>query len=297
MAPTHTEGTQVIHGQCWLAQPLSEGINYTGRVTLLMHDIVSRVPALSFIDLKRVLVFARPGKSSADGPYASCHSLGLPSSDPGYFFWRDRATGEITRRTEWFVTKSPKVYFDGRLMNYMVSFALPRFMDQTLTRSRKRSLYPADTPDWVAKLDTVVHELYHIDPEQNCLRRFTRADGTSSDALHNATYFEDVAALVQQYLATRPDEELLDFLKYDFQTLRARHGGVAGVTFRSFPSYPRRYRETITGQPMPAEIEAAPVEKIIDMSGRMFADDDLQLRSFDGTSSRFIEQYVAEIAA
>jgi hypothetical protein len=287
----------VIHGQGWLAQPLSEGINYTGRLTLLMTDIVSRVPELSFIDLKRVLVFARPGRSSADGAYASCHSLGLPSSEPGYFFWRDRVSGAITRRTEWFVTKSPKVYFDGYLMNYMISFALPRFMDQTLTRSRKRSLYPTGTPDWVAKLDTVIHELYHVDPEQNCLRRFTRSDGTASDALHNPTYFEDVATLVQQYLATRPDDDLLDFLKYDFQTLRARYGGVAGVTFRSFPSYPRRYREAIAGQPMPTEIQAAPIEKIVDTSGRVFSDDDLQMRSFDGTSSRFIEQYTAEIAA
>ena len=287
----------MVHGQCWLAQPLSEAINYTGRLTLLMHDIVSRVPTLSFIDLNRVLVFARPGRSSADGAYASCHSLGLPPSEPGYFFWRDRASGQVTRRTEWFVTKSPKVYFNGHLMNYMISFALPRFMDQTLARSRKRSLYPAGTPDWVAKLDTVVHELYHVDPEQNCLRRFTRADGTTSDALHSATYFEDVAALVQQYLATRPDEGLLDFLKYDFETLRARYGGVAGVTFRSFPSYPRRYRESIAAQPMPADIGAAPVEKILDTSGRMFSDDDLQMRSFDGTSSRFIEQYAAEIAA
>jgi hypothetical protein len=281
----------VVYGQCWLAQARQEGINYTGQLTQLMHDIVARVPALSFIDLKRVLVFARPGRSSADGAYASCHSLGLPSSEPGYFFWRDRATGEITRRSEWFVTKSPKVYFDGRLMNYMISFALPRFTDQTLTRSRKRALYPAGTPDWVAKLDTVIHELYHIDPEQNCLRRFTRADGSVSDALHNATYFEEVAAL------TRPDHDVLDFLKDDFQTLRARYGGVAGVTFRSFPSYPRRYRETISGQPLPLEIEKAPVERIVDTSARLFVDDDLQMRTFDGTSARFIEQYAAEIAA
>jgi hypothetical protein len=262
-----------------------------------MQDVVARVPALSFIDLSRVLVFARPGRSSADGAYASCHSLGLPTSEPGYFFWRDRRTGEVTRRTEWFVTKSPKVYFDGRLMNYMISFALPRFVDQTLTRSRKRSLYPEGTPDWVAKLDTVIHELYHIDPEQNCLRRFVRPDGSVSDALHSATYFEDVAGLVQQYLATKPNPQILEFLKYDFDTLRTRHGGVAGVTFRSFPSYPRRYREVVAGPPLPTDIESAPIEKIVDASGRVFTDDDLQLREFTGTASRSLEPYMPEIAA
>ena len=273
------------------------GINYTGHLTLLMQDIVRTVPTLSFIDLSRVLVFARPGRSSADGAYASCHSLGLPTSDPGYFFWRDRKTGQVTRRTEWFVTKSPKVVVAGRTMNYMISFALPRFTDQTLVRSRKRSLYPEGTPDWVAKLDTVVHELYHVDPEQNCLRRFMRADGTESDALHNATYFEDVAVLVQQYLASNPDQQLLEFLKYDFDGLRSRYGAIAGTTFRTFPSYPRRYREAVEGQPLPADIENAPLERIVDCSGRVFRDADLQLREFTGTTARAVEPFTADVAA
>jgi hypothetical protein len=286
----------VFHEQSWLAQPWNGGINYTGALSLLMHDIVERVPTLNFIDLSKVLVFARPGRSSADGAYASCHSLGLPTSDPGYFFWRDRTTGEVTRRTEWFVTKSPQVFVEGELMNYMISFALPRFTDQTLTRSRKRSLYPQGTPDWVAKLDTVVHELYHVDPEQNCLRRFKRMDGTESDALHNPTYFEDVAGLVQGYLATNPDQRLLEFLKYDFEGLRTRYGGIAGTAFRAFPSYPRRYREAVEGHPLPAEIQNAPVEPIVDGSCRVFRDQDLQMREFTGTASRQLEQYAAVAA-
>ena len=36
-------------------------INYTERLTLLMQDIVARVPTLSFIDIADVLVFARFG--------------------------------------------------------------------------------------------------------------------------------------------------------------------------------------------------------------------------------------------
>ncbi|HUE86969.1 MAG TPA: hypothetical protein VMO26_12915 [Vicinamibacterales bacterium] len=284
-------------GQTWLEQPLDGGINYTGQLTLLMQDIIARVPALGFIDLSRVLVFARHGRSSADGAYASCHSLGLATSDPGYFFWRDRDTGALTRRTEWFVTKSPKVHVGNRVMNYMISFALPRFPDQTLTRSRKRSLYPEGTPDWVAKLDTVIHELYHVDPEQTCLRRFLRPDGTASDALHSQTYFEDVAVLVQDYLASTPDQDLLEFLKYDFEGLRARYGAIAGTTFRSFPSYPRRYREAAEGQPLPADIQNAPVERVIDGSARVFREDDLQLREFTGTMSRLVEHYAADVAA
>lgn len=287
----------MVQGQQWQEQPVQGGINYTGELLRLMHDIVARVPALSFIDLKRVLVFARPGRSSADGAYASCHSLGLPTSEPGYFFWRDRRTGAVTRRTEWFVTKSPKVTVDGTAMNYMISFSLPRFTDQTLARSRKRALYPAGTPDWVAKLDTVVHELYHIDPAQDCLRRFRRADGSYSDALHNPTYFEDVAALVQQYLAASPDQARLEFLTHDFDGLRARYGAVTGTTFRSFPSYPRRYREAADGQPLPDDLERAPVERIVDLSQRTFSEHDLQLREFTGATSRAFQPRPSELAA
>src|SRR3981081_4108638 len=112
-------------------------INYTERLTLLMQDVVSRVPALSFIDMADVLVFARSGRSnaegafatchclslpprepgsyfwrcrstwggpSAEGAFAPCHCLSLPPSEPGYYFWRDRSTRALTRRSEWFVT-------------------------------------------------------------------------------------------------------------------------------------------------------------------------------------------------
>lgn len=282
----------------WLEQSWSRGLNYTGEITRLMQDIVTRVPELSFIDLNRVLVFARPGRSSADGAYASCHSLGLPTSDPGYFYWRDKNSGAVTRRTEWFVTKSPEVFVGDQKMNYLISFALPRFTDQTLARSRKRELYPEGTPNWVAKLDTVVHELYHVDPDQDCLRRFRRADGEYSDALHSQTFFQDVAVMVQQYLSTNPDQRLLEFLKYDFDGLRARYGAVAGTAFRYFPSYPRRYREVAEGQALPAELAAAPVEKFVDaVPAKIWTEDDLQLREFTGTTSRLIEPYTAVRAA
>jgi hypothetical protein len=282
----------------WLEQSWRGGVNYTGELTALMRDIVLRVPALGFIDLNRVLVFARPGRSSADGPYASCHSLGLPTSEPGYFFWCDRSTGEVTRRTEWFVTKSPEVYVSDQRMNYMISFALPRFTDQVLSRSRKRALYPTGTPDWVAKLDTVVHELYHIDPEQNCLRRFRRADGLVSEALHSPTYFEDVAGLVQQYLQSSPDPALTEFLRYDFEGLRARYGGVVAATFRAFPSYPRRYRESVEGLPLPTELQNARVEKVVDpVAAKVFTADDLQLRQFSGTGSRVVASLTVAAAA
>ena len=84
-------------------------INYTERLTLLMQDVVERTPRLAFIDLSEVVVFGRFGRSDAEGAFATCHCLTLPPSEPGYYFWRDRSTQVLTRRSEWFVTKSPVV--------------------------------------------------------------------------------------------------------------------------------------------------------------------------------------------
>jgi hypothetical protein len=103
---------------------------------------------------------------------------------------------------------------------------------------------------------------------------------------------------VQEYLASRPDARLLEFLKYDFEGLRQRFGGVAGTTFRYFPSYPRRYREVTTPQAMPADIAAAPVEEFIDaVPAKIWSECDLQLREFLGNGSRLLETYTSEQAA
>jgi len=223
-------------------------INYTERLTDLMRDVVARVPSLACIDLARVLVFARLGRSDAEGAYASCHCLTLPESEPGYFFWRDRDTGELTRRSEWFVTKSPRVEIAGRSIHYLISFALPRFSDQRLDRSRKKEFYDTE-PGWIAKLDTVIHELYHIDPEGHGLRQAVLPDGNISSRLHGPTFYQDVARMVRQYLASKPDPETYEFLRYDFAGLTERYGGVVCTTFRNYPSFPQRYNEPVVLTP------------------------------------------------
>jgi hypothetical protein len=262
-------------------------INYTERLTLLMQDVVARVPTLSFIDIGSVLVFARSGRSSAEGAFATCHCLTLPPSDPGYYFWRDRASGRITRRSEWFVTKSPTVTLGPRRVNYMISFALPRFCDQSLGRSKKERLYPGGEP-WMAKLDTVIHELYHIDPEQCGIRRIEREDGTYSAHCHGHKFFEEVAAMVATYLATKPNPDTYEFLRHDFDTLEARFGGVVGNSFRTFPSYPQRYIERLNEQlPCEADGQGVNVEPLrVPQAPTRYSEDDLHVRHFLKDTSR-----------
>ena len=262
-------------------------INYTERLTLLMHDIVSRVPTLAFIDMADVLVFARNGRSNAEGAFATCHCLTLPASEPGYYFWRDRTTQRITRRSEWFVTKSPVVTLGPRAIKYLFSFTLPRFCDQSLDRSRKERFYPGAAP-WIAKLDTVVHELYHIDPQLAGIRRIEREDGTCSANCHGRQFFEQVADMVQAYLDSGPSPDTYDFLTRDFAALESGHGGIVATTFRGFPSFPQRYIERLPEQP-PCETDAngVTVEPLrAHAQATRYTEDDLHIRQFMANTSK-----------
>ena len=262
-------------------------INYTERLSLLMQDVVSRVPQLSFIDMADVLVFARSGRSNAEGAFATCHCLTLPASEPGYYFWRDRTTMKLTRRSEWFVTKSPTVTIGPRQVKYMLSFTLPRFCDQSLDRSRKERLYPGAEP-WIAKLDTVVHELYHIDPELAGIRRIEKEDGTYSANCHGHRFFEQVAEMVHAYLSTNPSPAVYEFLRDDFAGLDNRYGGIVGTSFRNFPSFPQRYIERLSEQlPCESDAEGVRVESLrVPQQPTRYTQDDLHVRQFMRETSR-----------
>ena len=264
-------------------------IDYTERLTELMCDIVSRVPTLSFIDMHDLLVFGRFGRSGHAGPVATCHCLSLPPSDPGYYFWRDSATGRVTRRSEWFISRSPQVAIGARRVKYLISFTLPRFCDQALHGSRKERLYPRSTRGWMAKLDTVIHELYHIDPEHTGIRRLDRADGRCSSGAHTPEFFAQVARMVFEYLDSAPDPATYDFLVDGFETLSAKHGGVVGTCFRPFPSYPQRFLERLEPQPVSNDpvMVSVDVEPWRSVARRAhYTEEQLHARQFRSQTSR-----------
>ena len=261
-------------------------INYTDHITQLMEDIVRRVPEFAHVDMSRVLVFSRFGRSDAEGAYATCHAVSIPSSEPSYYFWRDRRTGHMTRRSEWFVTRSPDVRLGGSTIDYMISFCLPRFCDQTIARAHKQSSYPGAEP-WLAKLDTIVHELYHVDPTHNGIRRLPGVKGRNTTRTHSPEFFADVVRMTKAYLATRPDPSLLEFLTLDFDGLERRMGRVVGTTFRGFPSFPQRYVEVLSEQP--AIEPGVRVEPVRAAAGRhSFTEADLEVREFSSRTSRRI---------
>ena len=258
-------------------------INYTERIQRLMHDVVLRTPALGFIDLREVLVFGRYGRPGADGAFATCHCLTLPESDPGYYFWKDRLTGELTRRSEWFVTKTHEVLIRGTKIKYLISFVLPRFCEQTLERSWKAELYGNVAP-WVAKLDTIVHELYHIDPAATGIRQIVHAGGKRATRTHAPEFYEEVAAMTSAYLASKPDPEILGFLRWDFAALQARYGGVTATTFSNFPSFPQRYMSPCEALPIEAKdgVKIEPIKRL--SQPPLYTEQHLNVRQFTSGS-------------
>jgi len=253
---------------------LSAMFHFTDALSGLVADIALRVPAFAHVRPERTLVFARRGRTGADGPNATCHCLTLPTSDPGYYFWADAVTGTITRRSPWFVTRSPEVVVRGTPIDYMISVGLPRFSEQVSRRKLERY---TGLPPWVVRLDTVIHELYHIAPDATGLRRLARADGTPDPRTHPPRFFDDVRDLVCAYLDTAPPPDILEVVTCDFATLKARHGTVVGTTFRD-GTYPQRYVHVIDGQPVDPGVLVEPFKEA---PGRaIFTDADLVVRDF-----------------
>ena len=144
----------------------------------------------------------------------------------------------------------------------------------------------------MAKLDTVIHELYHIDPDLAGIRRIEKEDGTYSANCHGHRFFEQVAEMVHTYLATGPSPDVFDFLRDDFHTLESRHGGIVGTTFRTFPSFPQRYVERLSEQPpCEADAEGVIVEPLeTPQLPTIFTERDLHTRHFLQKTSRRLKR-------
>lgn len=139
----------------------------------------------------------------------------------------------------------------------------------------------------MAKLDTIVHELYHVDPDGCGIRKILRPDGRVSPHAHSPGFFRDVSRMVHAYLASGPNPAIYDFLRYDFTELTGRFGGVVGTAFKAFPSFPQRYIELAADQPRADENPDVRVEPLKQPAIQTkFTADDLHVRQFTADTSR-----------
>ena len=134
-------------------------------------------PPLSFIDVDDLLVFARFGRRHRRC-VPTCHCMKPASERAWLLLQRDRRLARLPAAPSSSFTRSPLVAVNGRERKYLISFALPRFLRSPGPFAQRTLLSPRQSDAWIAKLDTVVHELYHIDPEHKGIRKIERGDGT-----------------------------------------------------------------------------------------------------------------------
>jgi hypothetical protein len=185
----------------WLESGPADGpFDFCGHVARLCADLVARCEGLRHIDVGRLLFGVTQARSGrAHGLQARVTPL------------RFRG-GALVRRRRGTVYQVQRFVVADVEMLYLVTFCLPRFLDQGFDD----------------KFITLFHELYHISPAfDGDLRRL---DGRC--ALHSHSkraYDRHMAHLARAYLASGPDPRLHDFLRLDFTQLCHRHGSVVGV--------------------------------------------------------------------
>lgn len=175
-------------------------LDFCRRMRDLCDDVADRCEALRHVHMPSVLLTFTPSRNRS--PY------GLQARVTPLRF----CDGRMVRRhgpTEYQVQR---FFVDGREMLYVLTFCLPRFLDQTFEE----------------KLVTVFHELYHMSPAfDGDLRRHPGRYAVHSHSKDR--YDERMAELVKEYLADHPEPGLFEFLRYGYQQLWNRHGGITGV--------------------------------------------------------------------
>jgi hypothetical protein len=93
--------------------------------------------------------------------------------------------------------------------------------------------------------------------------------------------------MVNQYLDSKPDPQVCDFLRHNFDDLTNRYSGVVGTTFRAFPSYPQRYTEVVQPQPAaPPDVNCRVEPLRVPRVTTAYTEDDLITRQFLRTTTR-----------
>lgn len=176
-------------------------LDFTASMARLCRDVAARCPVLSHVDTSAVLFTFTAARNRS--------TYGLQARVTPMRF-RD---GALTHRHGGTLYQVQRYFVGGREMLYLVTFCLPRFLDQAFEE----------------KLVTVFHELYHISPNfDGDLRRHEGRYAVHSRS--KRAYDERMATLARRYLDDHPNSDLWDFLKPRSARLWREHGGVYGVS-------------------------------------------------------------------
>lgn len=174
--------------------------DYTAAMHRLCVDVCGRVPDFGHVDMDRVAVtFAQARRRVSWGLQAKLTPMRFEG-------------GSLTTVRHGRTWTVQRLYDGDREMLYILTFYLPRFQNQSYRE----------------KLVTVLHELYHIGPRfDGDIRRHEGRYHVHSHSQNE--YDRRMGEYVDEYLATSPDRDLLEFLRPRFSTLARRHDGIVGL--------------------------------------------------------------------
>ncbi len=170
-------------------------------MTDLIDDISRRSDAFAHVDVGRIAVgISRARNRKRHGLQAKL----LPLK-----FLGGLHTGRIGDDLYY---EMPRLLHEGREILYVIYFCLPRFQNL----------------GFKAKMTTVFHELYHINPDFNGdIRRFP---GRFYQHSHSEKeYDRTVERFSRQYLGDSESKAFTQFLRPNFEDLRRAHGEIGGL--------------------------------------------------------------------
>ncbi len=178
--------------------------NFTGSIHNVIRHISTEMHSFKHIDPDRLVVgYTQTRVNGNYGVYASVIPLRFKNG-----------SATIVNRGK--VYRMPKMNIKGREILYIINFYMPRYMDLSFD----------------VKLNTLFHELYHISPEFNGdIRRFPGryyAHGHS-----RMKYNDSIRKFIDEYISIPGAVEKIEFLKYNFNELQARHQGIGGTRYRT----------------------------------------------------------------
>ncbi|MFO0870569.1 MAG: putative metallopeptidase [Pirellulales bacterium] len=177
--------------------------DFTHRMRVLCADMVQRLPELAHIDLARVgFSIARARSRSPYGFFASLTPLRFAGG----------ATQTQRRGRTYRIQRVEDR--EGREMLYILTFYLPRFQDLDLRE----------------KLITVLHELWHVNPEFNGdLRRHPGRCYAHTGSKEG--YDEAMGVLADRWLRLDPPTDTYDFLHHGFDELQRQYTAIVGTRY------------------------------------------------------------------
>lgn len=185
----------------WLhTGPHGQPFDFCAHMRRLCADVIKHCPELGHIDVSRLLVGMTQART------AQAHGLQARVTPLRF------RGGALIRRRQGVAYQVQRYFVDGTEMLYLVTFCLPRFLDQ-------------DCDD---KFVTLFHELYHISPAfEGDLRRHQGRYALHSHSKRD--YDAHMADLARAYLRNGADKPLHGFLRLNFAQLQHRHGSVVAA--------------------------------------------------------------------